>query len=226
MDKTASCGKPRWKGPRGIFPICFIYTASWNFSFLHGMTHRSFFSVAVFLLLCKAGLAQDITRYDQFQLKGEELYWLRDYRVDGGADSVRRLVVRMLKSKFFTFNVVRTESGYNGEINHYKVDCKKYDRTYLNTPRMYWEGEWTGKFIVDVFSDGYKVTVYALYFEKPEKSTGYYKTEKLLKGRYFEAVTKKNGRTLRRNEFSNLALMSMSLKDDFDVKNTVVVDTN
>jgi len=187
---------------------------------------RNLTLLPLFVLCCLDGFSQAITKYDRFDLKGEELYWRNDYAFAGNADSVRRHVVRMLKSKFFTFNVIRNEAGYNGEIRHYKVDCKRYDRTYMNTPRMYWEGEWTGKFTVEVLPGGYRATIYALYFEKPEKSTGYYRTEKFVKGRYFDAVTKKHGTTLKKSEFSNLALMSMSLKDDFDIRNTVAPDDN
>ena len=154
------------------------------------------------------------------------MYWRQDFAYPGDADSIRRHVVRMLKSKFFTFNVIRNETGYNGEIRHYKVDCKRYHRTYMNTPRMYWEGEWTGKFIVEVLPGGYRLIIYALYYEKHVKSSDYYKTEKLVKGRYIDAVTKKHGTSLKKGEFHNMALLSMSLKDDFDIRNTVAPDDN
>jgi len=175
------------------------------------------------LLACALGVqAQDITQYGLFKLSENEIYWKTTYKYPGAADSLRPLVVQMLKSKFFTFNVIRNEAGYNGEIRHYKVDAKKYGRTYMNTPRMYWEGEWTGKFIVEVLPNEYRVTVYALYYEKIEKSTGYYKTEKSVKGRYFDAVTRKKGKSLLKSEFSNLDLISRSLQDEFDIRNTVL----
>ena len=159
-------------------------------------------------------------KYDHFEIENNDLYWKYTYLYLGSQDSLRREIVQLLKSKFFTFNVTRNEAGYSGEINHYKVDCKKYGRTYLNTPRMYWEGEWTGKFVVEVVDDNYyKVKIYALYFEKKEQSTGYYRTEKLVKGRYIDAVTKKNKSAFKKNEYSNLILMNLSLKDEFDIKN-------
>jgi hypothetical protein len=156
-------------------------------------------------------------KYDHFEVKNNDLFWGYTYEYKGSRDSLRGEIVQMIRSKFFTFNVTRNEAGYSGEINHYKVDCKKYGRTYLNTPRMYWEGEWTGKFVVEVVDDAYKVMIYALYFEKKEQSTGYYRTEKPVKGRYIDAVTKKNKTQFRKNEFSNLVLMSLSLKDQFDI---------
>lgn len=157
------------------------------------------------------------TKYDQFERKERDLVWQNTYRYEGKKDSLRTAVVQMLKSKFFTFNVIRNEAGYNGELKHYNVNCKQYGRTYLNTPRMYWEGEWSGKFIVEVTDHSYQVIVYALYYETMEKSTGYYKTEKEVKGRYINAVTKKNQNSIRKSEFHNLALMSLSLKDAFNL---------
>jgi len=164
----------------------------------------------------------EIPRYNQFEIKGEDVVWRNSYPIAGSVDSVRHAVVQMLKSKFFTFNVIRNEAGYNGELQHYKVDCRKYGRTYFNTPRIYCDGEWTGKFIVDVFQGHYTVTVYALYYERMVQSTGYYRTEKLAKGRYYDNVVTKQ-KSFRKSEFTNLTLMGTSLQDDFNVRNTVPV---
>ena len=174
-------------------------------------------AVVVFLCLTGSGFGQSLTKYDLFELKKGDLVWKNTYRYEGKKDSLRAVVVQMLKSKFFTFNVIRNEMGYNGEIRHYKVDCKKYGRSYINTPRLYWEGEWTGKFIVEVTDHFYQVTVYALYFEAPEKSTGYYKTESLVRGRYIDAVTKKKQSILKKSELSNLSLLSFDLRDNFSL---------
>jgi len=176
------------------------------------------------LAVSSEGHAQsEIPRYAQFEIQGKEVVWKNSYPIVGSADSVRHLVVQMLKSKFFTFNVIRNEVGYNGELRHYKVDCRKYGRTYFNTPRMYYEGEWTGKFTVEVFQGSYRVTVYALYYERMEKTTGYYRTERPVKGRYFDAVTTKDNSSFRKGELANLTLMGTSLQDDFDVKNTTTI---
>ncbi len=162
--------------------------------------------------------AQGLKRYGLFTIENDDIFWTNRYDYSGSLDSLRRHIVQMLKSKFYTFNVIRNEAGYNGEIRHYKVDCQRYGRTYLATPRMYWEGEWTGKFTVSVQENGYTVTVYALYYERPEQSTGYYRTEKLVKSRYIDAVTKRKSRDFKRGEFDNLALMSVGLKDSFDIR--------
>jgi hypothetical protein len=167
--------------------------------------------------------SQELTKYDLFQLEGDELFWRNTYDHSGIPENLRPEVVQMLKSKFFTFNVTRNEAAYTGEIRHYEVDCKRYSRNYLTTPRMYWEGEWTGKFIIELLDKQYRVTVYALYYEKMEKTTGYYRTEKPVKGRYVTAVTTKKKRGLKKGELNNLALMSLSLKDNFDIRNTTVL---
>ena len=75
-------------------------------------------------------------QFDLFEIRDSELYWHNTYKYRGNADSLRREVVQMLKSKHFTFNVVRTEAGYNGELRHYKVEARKYGRKYFSTPRI------------------------------------------------------------------------------------------
>ncbi|CAN5417463.1 hypothetical protein BH10BAC4_BH10BAC4_17070 [soil metagenome] len=166
--------------------------------------------------------SQDPTKYALFQLEGEELFWRNTYEYSDAPDELRYRVVQMLKSKFFTFNVTRNETGYTGEIRYYQVDCKRYGRSSLTTPRMYWEGEWTGKFMVVLLPNQYRVTIYALHYEKLEQSSGYYRTQQPVKGMYINAVTTKKKKGLKKSEFSNLVLMSVSLKDNFDINNTVL----
>lgn len=163
-----------------------------------------------------AAEAQTLKKYDLFQIEDNDIVWRNTYAFEGPAEDLRPLVVQMLKSKFFTFNVVRNEAGYIGEIQHYKVDCKRYGRSYINTPRMYWDGEWTGKFVVKILPDRYEVMIYALYAEKIEQNVGYYKGEKSVSGRYIDIVTKK-GKGFRKSEFGNMDLLSLSLKDSFDI---------
>jgi len=160
-------------------------------------------------------------QYELFEITGGDVYWRNTYEYSGNQDSLRREVVQMLKSKFFTFNVIRNQTGYNGELEHYVVDCKRYGRRYSNTPRIYWDGEWTGKFIVDVFENSYRVTVYALYAEKVEQ-TGYYKTQTTKRGRYIDIVTRKDKSGFLKGELHNMTLLSMSLKDQFDIRKTVI----
>lgn len=160
-----------------------------------------------------AGQVKD--KFETFQVQNRDVVWQMNFRCTGSYDSVRVAVVQMLKSKFFTFNVIRNEAGYNGEIKHYRIDCKSYGRTYFNTPRMFWDGEWTGKFVVEVFAGLYTVKVYALYYESTAIDNSYYKTEKTVKGRLFDAVIKKDGVTFKKLQLANLTLLSQSLRDSF-----------
>jgi hypothetical protein len=191
--------------------------------FLH--TRRLYFTkrslvIALVFVACLSTKVQS-QQYDLFEITDGDVYWRNTYEYAGNQDSLRREVVQMLKSKFYTFNVIRNQTGYNGEINHYVVDCRRYGRRYGNTPRIYWDGEWTGKFIVDVYDGSYRVTVYALYAEKVER-TGYYKTETTKRGRYIDIVTRKDKSGFIKGELHNMALLSMSLKDQFDIKKTVI----
>jgi hypothetical protein len=61
------------------------------------------------------------------------------------------------------------------------------------------------------------VTVYALYYESTRPSTGYYKTQETVKGRFITAVTKKNKLVFRKRELANISLMSIGLKDEFSL---------
>jgi len=176
----------------------------------------------VFLFGALKGFGQQPSRHELFRVEQNDLYWTNTYNYSGSSDSLRHEVVQMLKSKFFTFNVIRNETGYNGEIRHYKVDCKKFGRNYFNTPRMYWYGEWTGKFIVEVLDNHYRVTVYALYAEKFQPAGNNNRGTRITTGRYIEAVTKKDRITFKKAEFPNLHLMSLSLLDQFDIRNTVI----
>lgn len=180
----------------------------------------------ILLIILVAGTlavnGQDESRFELFRIEQNDIYWSHTYDFTGSADSLRREVVQMLKSKFFTFNVVRNETGYNGEIKHYKVDCRRFGRSYYNTPRMYWYGEWTGKFVVEVTDNHYRVTVYALYAEKFQPAGNNNRGQRITTGRYIEAVTKKDRLTFKKSEHANLHLMSLSLMDAFDIRKTVV----
>jgi hypothetical protein len=161
-------------------------------------------------------------KYESFRIEHNDVYWSYTYSFPGTADSLRREVVQMLKSKFYTFNVIRNEEGYNGELKHYRVDCRRFGRKYGNTPRMYWYGEWTGKFIVEVLDNYYRVTVYALYAENFQPAGNNNRGQRISTGRYIEAVTKRDRMTFKKSEYANLDLMSLSLKDEFDIRNTVI----
>jgi len=165
-------------------------------------------------ILCHS---QELSQYDRFQLYGEELYWQYDYKCPGNADSIRQAVEHMLTSRSFTFHVVRNKYEYSGNLNHYRVNPKQYGRTYLNTPKMYWDGEWSGKFIVDVGDGYYSVTVYDLQHQTKTQSVGHYNPGKVRTGQYVDDVTIHNRLSLNKSEFINLSLMSLSLKDNFDI---------
>jgi hypothetical protein len=171
-----------------------------------------------FLLSALESNAQSgLTSYDRFEIRSGDLVWENTYRYAISPDSMRHAVVQMLKSKSYTHNVIRNEIGYNGEIHHYQVDCEKYGRKYSNTPRMYWDGEWMAKFVIQTAEGAYRVTVYAFYYEKTEREPGYYTIEKPVKGKYLDAVTVKNKSSFRKSELRNLSLMNLSLLDEFDI---------
>jgi hypothetical protein len=186
------------------------------------MEYPRFMLVYVLVLLHPVqSISQDLSQYDRFQLNEGELYWQNTYDYAGDADSVQYAVEQMLKSRPFTFNVIRGKDAYSGKINHYQVNPKRYGRTYSNTPKMYWDGEWSGKFMVEVGDGHYSVTVYALEFKSETQSVGHYKPEKIRTGQYIDEVTVNYRQTFLKSELLNLSLMSLSLKDSFDIKNTM-----
>jgi hypothetical protein len=169
----------------------------------------------LFLLLAQLSMGQ---KYDLFEVEGEELFWRHTYEYEGSADSIRRVVVALLKSKMFTQNIIRNEAGYNGELRHYQVNCKKYGRTYANTPRIYWDGEWSGKIIVEIKDSRYRVSIYALYFENSNQPSSYYRNQNPRKGFYVKEVLRKNKTGFKKNVLADMALMSLALKDEFDIR--------
>jgi hypothetical protein len=179
----------------------------------------------LFLMHSTLSHSQELSQYDRFQLYGGELYWQYLYECQGNTDSVRQAVEHMLTSRSFTYNVVRSKLEYSGNLNHYRVNPKRYGRTYLNTPKMYWDGEWSGKFVVEIGDGYYSVTVYDLQHKTKTQSVGHYKPEKIRAGKYVDDVTIHNRQGLLKSEFSNLSLMSLSLKDNFDFQAMNLQDT-
>lgn len=175
-----------------------------------------------FVLTYSLCQAQEILEYDRFQLQLGELYWQYTYEYPGDTDSLRHAVEQMLKSRDFTYGVIRGKEGYSGKLSHYKVNPKRYGRTYTNTPKVYWDGEWSGKFMVEAGEGHYTVTVYALAYKSETQRVGHYSPEKVRTGQYIDAVTTRNKQSFLKSEFSNLSLMSLSLKENFDIKSTPV----
>jgi hypothetical protein len=160
--------------------------------------------------------AQEISQYDRFQLAEGELYWQNSYPCDGDADSIRHMVEQMVQSRTFTYDVVRGKEGYRGKLKHYGVHPKQYGRTYLNTPKMYWDGEWSGQFHIEIGDGYYSVTVFDLHYKSETQSVGHYTPEKIRSGSYIDDVTTNNRQSFLKSEFPNLSLMSVSIKDNFD----------
>jgi len=179
--------------------------------------------VVVLILIGPSLFAQDITRYKGFDVIDKQLYWRNIYTYEGSADSLKKAIVQMLKIKAYTTNVVRNEAGYYGEIVHYKVDCEWYQRKYFNTPRIFWEGEWRGKFIVELKENKYRVTIYALSYELKSIPTFKQQSSFPVKASYSEIVLTRDRNGFRNSELNNLSLMNLSLTDEFDIRNVAVI---
>lgn len=156
-------------------------------------------------------------KYDLFEVVNNELIWQYTYDYNGPQDSLRREVVSMLKSKIFTQHVVRNELGYNGELRHYHVDCKRYGRKYNNTPLIYWSGEWSGKFVIEVADNGYRITIYGLYFENKPQQISRHQTNTPRKGFYMNEIWKEGHPNFKKNKLEDMVLMSKGLRDAFDI---------
>ena len=174
-----------------------------------------------FVVVPLLSYSQDIQQYDRFQLQEGELYWQNNFECPGKVDSIRLAVERMLQSRSFTFDVKRAKDGYRGKLSHYHVNPKQYGRTYSNTPKMYWDGEWSGNFFIEIHEGYYSVVVYDLQFKTETQAVGHYKPEKIREGSYVDAVTNNNKQNFLKSEFLNLTLMSVSLKDNFDIQYVV-----
>ncbi|MBK8289567.1 MAG: hypothetical protein IPK96_00105 [Flammeovirgaceae bacterium] len=173
-------------------------------------------------IVCVSWFSQ-AQQYDSFEIENGELIWRYTYNYQGPEDSLRSEIVSMIKSKLFTRHVQRTQvgssgAGYTGEIEHYKVDCEAYGRKYQNTPLIYWKGEWKGKFVVEVRDDGYRITVYGLYFEVRTQASTPHQKSNTRKGPYIKEVWKKGDSTFKSNVLDDMTLMSVALRDAFDIK--------
>jgi len=170
--------------------------------------------IGLFYLITTYTKAQ---KFDLFEIENNELIWQHTYVYQGPQDSLRREVVSMLKSKIFTQQVVRNELGYNGEIRHYQVDCNRYGRKYNNTPLIYWSGEWSGKFVIEVADNGYRVTIYGLYFENKPQQISRHQTNIPRKGFYVNEIWKMGDPHFKKSKLDDIKFMSLSLRDDFDI---------
>lgn len=174
-----------------------------------------YWCLLILLLTCSTcAFAQ---KYDLFEIENADLIWRYTYVYAGPQDSLRREVVSMLKSKIFTQHVVRNELGYIGELRHYQVDCKRYGRKYNNTPLIYWSGEWSGKFVIEVADNGYRITIYGLYFENKPQQISRNQTNTPRKGFYVNEIWKKGHPHFKKNKLEDMVLMSASLRDAFDI---------
>jgi hypothetical protein len=176
------------------------------------------------LFVIGSWLAIDVQaqKYDSFEIENNELIWRNTYDYDGPEDSLRSEIVSMIKSKLYTRNVSRNPIGnsgigYIGEIEHYTVDCKRYGRKYQNTPLIYWNGEWKGKFVIEVKPGSYRVTVYGLYFESVVQVSSPHDKKTTRKGPYIKEVWQKGHPTFKSGVLNDLTLMSLSLRDAFDI---------
>lgn len=180
-----------------------------------------------FLIVFISSFYAQAQKFDLFEIENNELIWRYTYEYDRAADSLRSEITTMIKSKAFTRNVTRNTIGdggvgYYGEIQHYQVDCEHYGRKYQNTPLIYWSGEWSGKFVIEVRNNRYQVTIYGLYFEnKPIKTPSPHQTKNPRKGYYIKEVWEKGSPTFKKNVTDDMVLMSLSLRDAFDIKNYV-----
>ena len=179
------------------------------------------------LILCATAFSGKAQKFDLFEIDNNELIWRYTYEYAGPADSLRNEITTMVKAKPFTRNVTRNEIGdagvgYYGEIQHYHVDCERYGRKYQNTPLIYWSGEWKGKFVIEVRNNRYQVTIYGLYFEnQPLKTPSPHQSKQPRKGYYIKEVWQKGHPTFKKNVSEDMLLMSLSLRDAFDIKNYV-----
>lgn len=151
-----------------------------------------------------------------FKIEEDELIWQCVYPAADPMDSLLIKVEQLLKGKIFTRNVFKNELGFDGEIHFYQIDSKKYGRNFFNTPKMYWEGNWFGKFFVEVKEDKYRVTIYGLFYERKAASTSNSRQMESKKYNYANHVLQDDG-SFKRSERDNLLLMSQSLKDEFDL---------
>jgi hypothetical protein len=71
-----------------------------------------------------------------------------------------------------------------------------------------------------VLDRSYRVTVYDLTVSRKTSSFEYHRTKSTGSGRFVDRVTERNKQEFQRAELQNLALMSLSLKDYFSLKDT------
>jgi hypothetical protein len=72
-----------------------------------------------------------------------------------------------------------------------------------------------------VADNGYRVTIYGLYFENKPQQISRHQTNNPRKGYYMNEIWKKGEPAFRKNKLEDIKFMSISLRDDFDITNYV-----
>ncbi len=169
--------------------------------------------VAIFFFVCGSLGAQ---KYDLFEVDGGQLVWRNIYEYPTHGDSLKAALEKMLYGTSFIKKVSFNGKEFRGEIDNYQIDCKHYGRTFLNTPRIYWDGKWRGKFIVQMVDNYYRVTVYALHFETKKDPFTFHRNPGPRKGYYSKEVMHKDKSGFKQAALADMALLSLSLKNNFD----------
>lgn len=217
-DKNCRYGSLNSPSRSLLFLLYFSSTDSWLRYLMDAMVREISLIILFGFFTCSA----PGQKYDFFEIEDGELIWRYTYSYGGSEDSLRSEIVSMIKSKMFTRNVQRNPIGnsgigYVGEIEHYTVDCKRYGRKYQNTPMIYWNGEWKGKFVIEVRPREYRVTIYGLYFESQVQVSSPHEKKTTRKGPYIKEVWQKGHPNFKSGVLNDLTLMSMSLRDSFDI---------
>jgi hypothetical protein len=72
--------------------------------------------------------------------------------------------------------------------------------------------------VIEVRDNRYQVTIYGLYFENPvSKNSPPHQNKTARKGFYVKEVWQKGHPTFRSNVLNDMVLMSVSLRDAFDI---------
>ena len=129
-------------------------------------------------------------KYDFFEIEDGELIWRYTYSYGGSEDSLRSEIVSMIKSKMFTRNVQRNPIGNSG---------------------IGYVGE------IEHYTVEYRVTIYGLYFESQVQVSSPHEKKTTRKGPYIKEVWQKGHPNFKSGVLNDLTLMSMSLRDSFDI---------
>lgn len=188
-----------------------------------------FRSLFILTFISSSVYSQPVPTYSSFAIDHKEVVWVQIYHQNESAESLSAQVLDFLKRKAWVKNLEYDGPELVADIQHFRVDYKRYGGKYMNTSSLIRSARWTGKLRVS-FKDGkYRVVVYGLQYDarQPTMNTGKVSNAAhMIHGSWSDWVLNNYRSAFKKKRHKNMDLMHFNLKDGFTITETQVIDSD